>query len=255
MLVLPTEKIQAKVENPRFLILFGKPKAGKTTIVNAIPNNLIIDLEGGSQYMDSLAVQARTIADLGEIAQAIMNKTKELGKAPYDYITIDSGTVLEDIARSYALTLYQQTPMAKSKDGKIYNEDVLKLPQGAGYLYLREAFEKLWKMFYELAPHFILICHCKDALIEKDGTETKELAMDLTGKIARIVSAKADAIGIVYRKGNQTKINFDGGGDSICEARAKHLRGTTITIAESDKENIVTVDWTKIYLPENKENN
>ena len=143
MLILPTEKKQAKVENPRFLILFGKPKSGKTTIVNAIPNNLVIDLEGGSQYMDSLSVQARTVADLGEIAQAIMNKTKELRKQPYDYITIDSATVVEDIARSYALTLYQRTPMAKAKDGSIYNEDILKLPQGAGYLYLREAFEKL----------------------------------------------------------------------------------------------------------------
>jgi len=253
MLILPTEKIQAKVENPRFLILFGKPKSGKTTIVNAIPNNLVIDLEGGSQYMDSLSVQARTVADLGEIAQAIMNKTKELGKQPYDYITIDSATVLEDIARSYALTLYQRTPMAKAKDGSIYNEDILKLPQGAGYLYLREAFEKLWKMFLELSPHLILICHCKDAMIERDGVEIKELAMDLTGKIARIVSAKADAIGFVYRRANQTKVNFDGGGDSICEARAKHLRGNTIIIAESDKDNNVIVDWKKIYLPENTE--
>ena len=26
MLTLPTEKIQAKVENPRFLIIYGKPK-------------------------------------------------------------------------------------------------------------------------------------------------------------------------------------------------------------------------------------
>lgn len=28
MIVLPKEKVKARVENPRFLILFGKPKAG-----------------------------------------------------------------------------------------------------------------------------------------------------------------------------------------------------------------------------------
>ena len=77
MLTLPTEKIQAKVENPRFLIIYGKPKNGKTTCVAALENNLLIDLEGGSQYMDALSVQARSVEDLGEIANAITAKIKE----------------------------------------------------------------------------------------------------------------------------------------------------------------------------------
>ena len=61
MIVLPKEKVKAKVENPRFLILFGKPKAGKTTLVAALDNNLIIDLEGGSEFLEALAVQARSV--------------------------------------------------------------------------------------------------------------------------------------------------------------------------------------------------
>lgn len=44
-MLLPIEKVPAKVGNPRYLVLYGKPKTGKTTIVAAIPNNLIIDLE------------------------------------------------------------------------------------------------------------------------------------------------------------------------------------------------------------------
>ena len=47
MIVLPTEKVKAKVNNPRFLIIYGRPKAGKTSCVSALENNLIIDLEGG----------------------------------------------------------------------------------------------------------------------------------------------------------------------------------------------------------------
>ena len=31
MIVLPTEKVKAKVNNPRFLIINGRPKAGKTS--------------------------------------------------------------------------------------------------------------------------------------------------------------------------------------------------------------------------------
>lgn len=79
MIVLPTEKVKAKVKNPRFLILFGKPKSGKTTIVSELHDNLIIDLEGGSEFLEALSVQARNINDLGEIASAIRQKNKECG--------------------------------------------------------------------------------------------------------------------------------------------------------------------------------
>lgn len=49
-------------------------KAGKTSALAQLPNNLIIDLEGGSQFIDAMAVQARSVGDLGEIAQAIRAK-------------------------------------------------------------------------------------------------------------------------------------------------------------------------------------
>lgn len=105
MIVLPTEKIKAKVKNPRFLIIFGKPKAGKTTLVAQLDNNLIIDLEGGSEFMDCLSIQARNVAELGEIANAIREKNKECNGFFYKRITIDNATRLEEITLSYALTL------------------------------------------------------------------------------------------------------------------------------------------------------
>lgn len=252
MLVLPTEKHIAKTDNPRFMILFGKPKSGKTTFAASVENNLIVDLEGGTEYMDALSIQARTVADLGNIVKAIKEKIKENGGRPYKYITIDSGTVLEDIAHGYALTIYQQTPMAQLKDGTLYSDDILKLPKGAGYMYLREAFEKLYKIFFDLADHIILICHCKDSIIDKDGKEMSEMSMDLTGKIARQTASKADAIGYVYRKENKTIFNFKTNGDLIAGARPKHLREQEIVVAESDDDGNVTVFPERIYLPENQ---
>src|SRR5699024_1373904 len=97
MIVLPKEKVKAKVENPRFLILFGKPKAGKTTLAAALDNNLIIDLEGGSEFLEALAVQARSVKDLGDIANAIREEIKISGSKPYKYITIDNATRLEEM--------------------------------------------------------------------------------------------------------------------------------------------------------------
>ena len=246
MLVLPTEKNKPRVQNPRFLILFGRPKSGKTTLASQLENNLIIDLEGGSEFLEALSIQARSVQDLGEIASAIRNKNAELGKKLYKYITIDNATRLEEICLPYAATLYRQNPMAKTWTGT----DVRTLPKGAGYMYLREAVRKVIDMFRELAENFILIGHTKDKMIDKDGEELTEMALDLVGKLGDIVCGEADAVGYVYRKKNDTIISFEGGDNTVIEARAPHLRGNKITIANSDENNNVTVNWNKIYLPE-----
>lgn len=105
MITLPTDKVPATSTDPKMLVLYGKPKAGKTSCLAQLPNNLIVDLEGGSTYMDALAVQARSVGDLGEIAQAIRAKNAEVGHSFYRYITIDNATRLEEICLPYAATL------------------------------------------------------------------------------------------------------------------------------------------------------
>lgn len=246
MIVLPKEKIKAKVQNPRFLILFGKPKAGKTTLVSKLENNLIVDLEGGSEFLDALAVQARSVKDLGDIANAIKEEINTSGNKPYKYITIDNASRLEEMALPYAVQLYKATPMGKSYQGT----DVRTLPNGSGYLYLQQAVRKILDMFRDLCDNFILIGHLKDKMINKDGEELSEMSLDLVGKLANIICGEADAVGYVYRKKNETHISFEGGDNSVREARAPHLRGKNIVIAESDDSNNINVYWDRVYLPE-----
>lgn len=246
MIVLPKEKVKAKVENPRFLIIFGKPKAGKTTLASKLDNNLIVDLEGGSEFLEALAVQARSVKDLGDIANAIREEIKSTGKKPYKYITLDNASRLEEICLSYAATLYRQTPMGKNYSGN----DVRTLPNGSGYMYLQQAVRKVIDMFRDLCDNFILIGHLKDKMINKEGEELFEMSLDLVGKLANIICGEADAVGYVYRKKNETHISFEGGDNSVREARAPHLRGKNIVIAESDENNNIKVYWDKIYLPE-----
>lgn len=245
MIELPTEKVKAKVHNPRFLILFGRPKSGKTSCAAALENNLIVDLEGGSEFLSCLSVQARTVNDLAEIANAIRNKIKETGKKPYDYITIDNSTRLEEICLSYAAQLYKAQPQGKSWQGT----DVRLLPQGSGYQYIRTAVRKVIDMFEELTDNLILIGHVKDKLINKNGEDMTEMSLDLVGKLADIICGEADAVGFMYRKGNQTIVNFDSGDDTTKGARAPHLREQKIVLAESDEDKNITFYWDKIYLP------
>jgi hypothetical protein len=243
MLILPTQKIPAISVNPKFLIIYGRPKSGKTHALSMLENNLIIDLEGGSQFIDAMAVQARTIKELGEIAQAIRAENEKVGHNVYKHITIDNATRLEEICLSYAKTLYKQTPMGKKYDG----DDIRTLPNGSGYMYLREAVRKVIDMFRCLCDEFILVGHVKDVQIEQNGEELSQMALDLVGKLSSIICGEADAVGFVYRKGNETHISFKGGDGTIKEARAPHLRGNDIIIATGNEDGTLTTYWDKIY--------
>ena len=246
MIILPKEKSQPKLNSIQFLILFGRPKAGKSSAMAALDDNLIIDLEDGYKGLSALVINAKTINDIGEISKALKQAQKETGKFPYKYITIDNATRLEEICLPYAKTLYMQTSMGKKYEG----DDVRTLPNGTGYIYLRQAVRKTIDTFKNLCETLILVAHVKERQINVEGQEMSEMAIDITGKLGDILCGEADAIGFVYRKKNETIISFEGGENSIREARANHLRGKKIVIAESDENNNLTFHWDKIFLPE-----
>lgn len=247
---LPTKRLAPKDENPRMMILFGKPKQGKTTLLSMLENNLIIDINDGSDYIEAMAVKAKNLADLRNIRQAVI----EAGK-PYRFISIDTVTDLEEMSKELALSMYRQVPMGKnfgmnSQTGEYDNVDILTLSNGAGYLWLRLAFEKIVASFKGLSDYLILVGHTKDKNIMKDGKELSENSLDLSGKLERLTVAKADAVGYFYRDGSKNYLNFQGGGDSIVEARPKHLRNQNILIGESDDDGNITSYWDKVYKPQ-----
>ena len=112
MIELPTERSVVTNYNPKLLILMGLPKSGKSTVVASLDSNLIIDLEDGYRSLSVMKVQARSANDLFAIRNAIIEKGKEIKKAPYRFITIDNATRLEEMSLSYAAQLYRNTPVS-----------------------------------------------------------------------------------------------------------------------------------------------
>ena len=137
------------------------------------------------------------------------------------------------------------------KDGKPVPDpkaDVRSIPKGAGYLYLREALKEVIHMFQPYCETLILICHVKDRQINENNVESTELVVDLAGKLADIICGESDAVGFIFREGNQTLLSFEGGDSHIREARPLHLRGKRFVIGESDKDNKLTMNLGQIFL-------
>lgn len=145
-------------------------------------------MENGTTYVDALKVKINSLKDLNEICKAI----KE-ANYPYKYITIDTITAVEEMAKPLALNLYQKSPIYSDKYADV--TDVTNLPSGQGYSWLRAAVEMIIDKIAACAPNIIICGHVKDAALSEGATMNVK-TLDLTGKISRILSAKSDAIGL-----------------------------------------------------------
>ena len=236
-IVLPTKKVKADRVNPKRLIIYSKPKTGKTSAFAGLEGNLIIDLENGADYVEAIKVKANNLQELKEIGKAI----KE-ANYPYKYVTIDTVTALEDMVMPLAINLYKQTAMGKNYSG----DSILTLPNGAGYLYVRQAFFQVLDFIDTLAPQIILSGHIKDKQVDDKGEMVMSANIDLTGKIKSLICANADAIGYMFRRGDQTILSFKTNEEVTCGARPEHLRNEEIVISEMVNGELIT-HWEKVY--------
>ena len=253
MIELPMKPTPPSNVNPRRLFIFSNPKVGKSSLLAALPNSLLIDAEDGSNFLHA--------AKINIIEEAVKQKkppytilkevSEQLAKSThrYDYICLDTATALEDIAKELAVILYKNTPMGKNFTGT----EVQSLANGAGYMYVREAFEKLYQLFDPYAAKcLILTGHVKKASITKEleGKELSARDIDLIGKLKNIVCSQSDAIGFLYRRRESTQniLSFRTSEDDLATgARPEHLRNQEIVISEYIDGKVVTY-WDKVFI-------
>jgi hypothetical protein len=253
MIELPKSKIKSERTNPKSMVIYSQPKRGKTTILSELENCLIIDLESGTEFVNALKYNVIAeskkrdvppIVILQELIESIKNANKEKGGYVYKFIALDTVTALEDIVLILANQMYRESPIGRNWVGN----DVTTLPNGAGYRYTRLALSMVINKIEELCDTLIIVGHVKDKLVEQEGKEMNERGLDLTGKMASIVCSQVDAIGYLYRKDNQTIINFSPTQSLTCGSRCEHLKDKEVVVAESDESGNITVDWSKIFL-------
>lgn len=242
--VLPTKKVSAAHQSPKNLIVFSKPKVGKTSLFAQLPDCLILDLEHGTDYVDAMKIKAGSVENIKDIGEEIIRQGR-----PYKYVAVDTITALEEMCVPYAELIYSRTSMGKNWFTKLKPEygSILNMPNGAGYPYLREAFTKMIEYIKTWAPRTILIGHIKDVMLEKAGADFNSMDLDLTGKLKRITTSQSDAIGYLYRKGNQNILSFKTTDEVACGARPDHLRNQEIVISEMTDKGLVT-HWDKVYI-------
>jgi len=60
---------KATVLEPKFLIVYSKPKVGKTNLLMNLPNSLLVDLENGADFYDGNSFNVPKIAKQNNMHQ------------------------------------------------------------------------------------------------------------------------------------------------------------------------------------------
>lgn len=258
--ILPKENLAPTRINPKILVLYGKPKVGKTGIVSVLKSALNLDCEGGAEMYNSKRLPVRSIdgalavdkdgkivsIGLTKVYELIVQYGMDLAKAgkpvefPYKFLILDTLDKLEDFCEISGTAKYKASTIGKTFTGN----SVLELPKGAGYYHLRNEVMAQIELLATVCKYLILITHIKEVNLDKGGIEVTTQDISLTGKLAQMVCAKADVIGYLYREKNIKKedhlmVSFETSEGAVMGSRFPRLAGRRFKF-----------DWNQIYINE-----
>lgn len=267
---LPTETLEPKSIEPRFMIIAGSKKAGKTSACLQLPKSLLIDLEDGASLFGGTYVNlldelpkynltATKKVGLGGLhllyADEINKVVNETGKSPYDYIIIDNTSVLAEIAKPLATNLYKSSLVGKNFRG---SDVTMELPNGAGWNWYRKAFLSLVNPYRNLANKcLILLSHTKNSEVNQSGYGIFTITdLEIPGSSKHALLKDCDAQGVLFRSKEKTddnrlqnvltfKTRDDG---DIMGCRIPYLANQEIVLSDFHPETFeVRTYWDRIF--------
>lgn len=172
----------------KYVLLYGKPKSGKTTAATSFPNALLCAFEKG--YNAIGGVRPVDITTWSDFKQVLRQLEKPEAKQMYKTIIIDTITIAWDLCEQFVCA---QNGVQKLAD----------IPWGAGHSAAKKEFESSLRKITQMGYGVVLIAH-NTSRIEKaaDGTETEIISPDLPRRAAEICNGIVDIIGYI---GNEYK--------------------------------------------------
>jgi len=285
MVKLPLEKKPPEYEDPKVLLIYSRPKTGKTTVFSHLDHSIILDFESGGSYVAARRLKiiglrppaSETHEELNTRHDKEIYYLTEVIKAlreynPYTYGIADTLTTFEGWIVEEARDVYMKSVVGKgfnrwskkdeeisggvNKEGQLKPKNlwdsILSLPNGAGYMWVRDTFEKWLGYITSLFPYTILSGHLKVTYMagkkDKAGTEVEVNDVDLIGKNKVIATALvADAIGFLHREGNKTFLSFVPSDEILCGTRISHLEGKDILLSEKQEDGTIKTYWQNVY--------
>ena len=167
----------------KYLLLYGKPKTGKTTMASRFPKNLLVAFEKGYNAIDG--IKAVDINKWSEFRQVLRQLEKPEAQEMYDTITIDTTTIAYEMCEQFVC----------SQNGV---QSIRDIPWGQGWTLAKKEFESCLRKITMLGYGLVLISHI-EMRKEKtaDDSEIEILAPSMPKRCYEVVNQIVDIIGYI----------------------------------------------------------
>ena len=167
----------------KYLLLYGKPKTGKTTMASRFPKNLLIAFEKGYNAIDG--IKAVDINKWSEFRQVLRQLEKPEAQAMYDTITIDTTTIAYEMCEQFVC----------SQNGV---QSIRDIPWGQGWTLAKKEFETCLRKITMLGYGLVLISHIETRKEKTaDDSEIEILAPSMPKRCYEVVNQIVDIIGYI----------------------------------------------------------
>ena len=167
----------------KYLLLYGKPKTGKTTMASRFPKNLLIAFEKGYNAIDG--IKAVDINRWSEFRQVLRQLEKPEAQAMYDTITIDTTTIAYEMCEQFVC----------SQNGV---QSIRDIPWGQGWTLTKKEFEASLRKITMLGYGLVLISHIETRKEKMaDDSEIEILAPSMPKRCYEVVNQIVDIIGYI----------------------------------------------------------
>ncbi len=167
----------------KYVLLYGKPKSGKTTAACQFPKALLVAFEKG--YNAIGGVIAQDVTKWADFKMVLRQLERPEVKERFDTIIIDTISIAWEQCETFVC---QQNGVQKIAD----------IPWGGGYTACKKEFENSLRKITLLGYGVVLICH-NSSRIEKsaDGDEMEIIYPDMPKRASEICNGLVDVIGYI----------------------------------------------------------
>ena len=167
----------------KYILIYGKPKSGKTTLSSKFPKNLLLAFEKGYNAIDN--IYAQDINRWSDFKQVLRQLEKPEARQRYDTITVDTATIAYDMCEQYVCA---QNGVQTIRD----------IPWGQGWGLVKKEFESCLRKITMLGYGLVLISHIETRKEKtSDDSEIEILAPSMPKRCYEVVNQIVDIIGYI----------------------------------------------------------
>ena len=171
----------------KYILIYGQPKIGKTTLASQFPRNLLLAFEPGYTGLDNLMLPP--IPEWSEFKQVLRQLAQKEIQEKFDTITIDTADIAWDYCEKFICSsnVNESTGETPKTLGDI--------PWGKGYDLCKKEFDSALRQIARLGYGLVIISHeqLKNVKTEK-GDEYQKFMPTLSDRPKLIVNRLVDII-------------------------------------------------------------